>query len=154
MTHMPRRTALGLLAATPALIAAPTILQAATPRWYTTDGAAINGYDPVAYFTDGKPVEGNREVALDWDGATWLFASSANRDLFQSDTAKYAPRYGGYCAYAVSRGYTATTSPRAWSVYENRVYLNFSRSVRALWAAAKAGNVAQADANWPMALEA
>ncbi|MGV6812895.1 MAG: YHS domain-containing (seleno)protein [Brevirhabdus sp.] len=153
-THLTRRSALGLLAATPALIAAPTILLAATPRWYTADGAAINGYDPVAYFTDAKPVEGNRDFALDWDGATWLFASAANRDLFLADTMKYAPKYGGYCAYAVSRGYTATTSPRAWSVYEDRLYLNYSRSVRALWAVDKAGNVAKADANWPRVLEA
>jgi len=154
MTEPTRRTALGLMAATSAFVAAPTILRAAEPCWFTPDAMAINGYDPVAYFSDSKPIEGSRDFALEWDGATWLFASAANRATFQADTMKYAPKYGGYCAYAVSRGYTATTSPRAWSVYEGRLYLNYSRAVRALWASDKAGNVAKADANWPKVLEA
>lgn len=154
MKTLTRRSALGLLATTPALIATPSLVQAAQPRWFTPEGVAINGYDPVAYFTAETHVEGMARHALDWDGATWHFASAANRDAFAADPDRFAPRYGGYCAYAVSRGYTATTSPRAWSIYEDRLYLNYSRSVRALWATDKAGNVAKADANWPKVLEA
>ena len=114
---------------------------------------AINGYDPVAYFTEGRPLEGRAEIASDWDGATLRFASAENKALFDADPEKYAPAYGGYCAYAVSKGYTASTDPDAWSIYEGRLYLNYSRSVRALWSVNKAGHVASADANWPGVLE-
>jgi len=122
---------------------------AATPPVYAEDGIAINGYDPVAYFTEKKPVEGNAAFSADHEGATFLFASEANRDAFIADTATYAPQYGGYCAYAVSRGYTATTSPNAWSVHEGKLYLNFNRAVRTLWSRDIPGNVAKGDANWP-----
>lgn len=154
MTLMTRRAAIGAVAVFPALIAAPGILRAAEPRWYADDGLAINGYDPVGYFIDEKPVEGSRDLTLDWDGATWAFAFAANRDAFAAAPEKYAPKYGGYCAYAVSRGYTASTSPNAWRVWEGRLYLNFNRAVRALWARDIPGNVAKADKNWPAVLEA
>ena len=67
-------------------------------------GVAIDGYDPVAYFTDGRPVEGSKEFDDDWNGATWRFASAAHRDLFAAAPEKYAPQYGGYCAWAVVAG--------------------------------------------------
>lgn len=122
---------------------------AATPPVYATKGIAINGYDPVAYFTDSKAVRGDMAFVSNWDGAKLLFSSAANKEMFDADPDAFAPRYGGYCAYAVSRGYTAKTAPSAWSIYEGRLYLNYSRSVRALWSTNKSGNVAKADANWP-----
>ncbi|MEO1705790.1 MAG: YHS domain-containing (seleno)protein, partial [Pseudomonadota bacterium] len=115
---------------------------------------AINGYDPVAYFTEEKPVEGSAEFTADYMGATFRFASAENRDTFAADPEAYAPQYGGYCAYAVSRGYTATTSPRAWTVHEGKLYLNFNRAVRTLWLRDVPGNVMAGDANWPKVLEA
>ena len=116
---------------------------------YATDGIAINGIDPVGYFTEEKPIEGDAAHAVDWMGATLLFASAENKEMFEADPEKFAPKYGGYCAYAVSKGYTASTDPKAWSVYNDRLYLNYSRPVRALWAVDKDGHIASADANWP-----
>ena len=69
--------------------------------------------------------------------------------MFEADREKYTPKYGGYCAYAVSKGATAKTEPDAWTVYEDRLYLNFNVNVRELWRADKPGNIAKADANWP-----
>jgi hypothetical protein len=75
------------------------------PIYKDGNGLAIRGYDPVAYFTEQKPVKGSGQVHYFWIGATWLFASAVNRDQFASNPARYAPQYGGYCSYAVSKGY-------------------------------------------------
>ena len=86
-------------------------------------GIAIKGYDPVAYHQDGKPVKGSDEYEYTWKGAKWRFASAEHRDLFEADPDRYAPRYGGYCAWAVSQGYTASVNPQnAWSIVEGKLY--------------------------------
>ena len=149
-----RRSFLIAAAATgPAALLAGAPAAAAEPPVFQSGGIAINGYDPVAYFTEGRPVEGSEDHVSQWDGATVRFASAENKALFDADPEAYAPRYGGYCAYAVSKGYTASTDPAAWSIYEGRLYLNYSRSVRALWALDKSGHVARADATWPGVLD-
>lgn len=116
---------------------------------YSADGAAIGGYDPVAYFTQEEAVAGSPEHSFEYMGATWRFASAANRDAFAADPARYAPQYGGYCAWAVSQNYTAPVDPHAWSVRDGKLYLNYSKAVRARWALDKSGNIAAADRNWP-----
>ena len=93
------------------------------PVFSDRDGA-IRGYDPVAYFTQGKPVKGSREYTHQWNGATWRFASAQNRERFAAAPAKYAPQYGGYCAYGVASGYAVKIEPDAWSVVDGKLYLN------------------------------
>ncbi len=112
-------------------------------------GVAINGYDPVAYFTEGKPVEGSSDFATEWMGATWHFSSAENRDMFVAAPEDYAPQYGGYCAFAVSYGSTASTVPEAWTVHNGKLYLNFSLGVRDRWRADIDERIALADKNWP-----
>jgi len=112
-------------------------------------GVAIEGYDPVAYFTDGRPVEGHKEHTFEWQGATWRFASAEHRDLFAASPEKYAPQYGGYCAWAVAHGYTASIDPEAWKIYEGKLYLNFDLDIQKKWQADIPGNVSKGDANWP-----
>lgn len=116
---------------------------------YQSNGVAINGYDPVAYFTIGKPVEGDSAHSLDWNGATWRFSSAETLASFKADPDKYAPKYGGYCAFAVSRGYTASTDPAAWSIVDGSLYLNYSKGVRSRWESDQAANIAAGDNNWP-----
>ncbi|MEO3471314.1 YHS domain-containing (seleno)protein [Roseomonas sp. CAU 1739] len=113
------------------------------------DGVAVRGTDVVAYVTDGRPVPGRREFTHQWQGATWRFASAANRDRFAADPARYAPAYGGFCAYAVSEGYTAPIDPAAWRIVDGRLFLNYDRSVQRRWERDIPGRVARADANWP-----
>ena len=120
---------------------------------FSDGGAAIRGYDPVAYFTDGKPVKGKGEFTHQWKGATWRFASAANRERFAAAPEKYAPQYGGYCAYGVASGYAVKTEPDAWSVVDGKLYLNYDRSVQASWVKDVPGYIRKADANWPRALE-
>ena len=135
-----------------ALLTTPAF--AAKPSVFATEGVAINGYDPVAYFTMSKPVSGDPAITSDWEGAKVQFASAENKAMYDADPEKFAPKYGGYCAYAVSKGGTATTDPNAWTVHDGRLYLNFSTTVRGIWSEDIPGNVARADANWPGVLEA
>ena len=117
---------------------------------YNDNGVAIQGTDPVAYFREGKLVRGNSQFQHEWKGAIWHFSSSQNRDLFAGNPEKYAPQYGGYCAYAVSRGYVAPIDPAAWTIVEGKLYLNFSLQVRDVWAKDIPGNIAKANKNWPL----
>lgn len=110
---------------------------------------AIQGYDPVAYFQQGEPVKGVPQFTVQWNGSTWLFASAANRDAFKAEPAKYAPQYGGYCSYAVSRGYTADIDPQAFTIANGKLYLNYSMSVRERWERERDANIVKADKNWP-----
>jgi YHS domain-containing protein len=112
-------------------------------------GVAIEGIDPVAYFADGKPVPGSSDFEYEWMDATWRFASAEHRDQFAADPEKYAPQYGGYCAYAVSQGGTADIDPEAWRIENGKLYLNLNKSIQATWSKDIPGYIAKADANWP-----
>ncbi len=115
---------------------------------------AVSGYDPVAYFEDGQPIQGKKDFTHAWKGATWRFATASHRDLFAADPESYAPQYGGYCAFAVSKGYTASTDPEAWTIVDGKLYLNYSKKVREQWMQDIPGNIAKADKNWPDLLAA
>ena len=147
-----RRAFLGLLAIPPVLALTGVSVSAAEPETFQTDGIAINGYDPVGYFTDGAPVKGSADHALMHNGATWHFASADNMAAFQADPEKYGARFGGYCAFAASKGYLAPTVPEAWTVYEDRLYLNSSLRARELWLQDVPGNIALGEGNWPAIL--
>lgn len=113
---------------------------------------AIHGHDPVAYFNRSKPVKGSDAHVVTYKGAEWRFSSEENRALFEADPAKYAPQYGGHCAYAASRGYFADIDPAAWSVVNGKLYLNYSPKVKRLWERDVDGNIAKGDKNWPVML--
>ncbi|MDJ0936310.1 MAG: YHS domain-containing (seleno)protein [Kiloniellales bacterium] len=119
----------------------------------TFSSLAVSGYDPVAYFTQGKPVKGRGDLEHEWQGATWRFADAANLAAFKADPEAYAPQYGGYCAWAVSQGYTASTDPEAWRIVDGKLYLNYSKSVQQTWEEDIPGNIAQGDQNWPGVLD-
>jgi len=113
------------------------------------DRAAIRGYDPVAYFTENKPVKGSKEFSLTHNGAKWLFSSQENLEAFKENSDKYTPQYGGYCAYAVSNGSTASIKPEYFTIHEDKLYLNYSKSVHKKWSKDKLDYIREADANWP-----
>lgn len=131
------------------LAAAATLLPASAGEVFAPGGVAINGYDPVSYFTEGQPVAGQATITTDWQGATFRFASDAHRRAFLANPARYAPQYGGYCAYGMARGYKATTEPQAFTIVGGKLYLNYSDTVQDTWRADVPGYVARADANWP-----
>ncbi len=113
---------------------------------------AIRGYDTVAYFTKGKAVKGNKSFATEYKGATWLFESQSHLDLFVAEPEKYAPQYGGYCAYAVAQNTTASIKPELFTIHEDKLYLNFNKSINDEWTNNKESFIEQADKNWPKIL--
>jgi YHS domain-containing protein len=125
----------------------------ATAPVYQTARGAIDGHDPVAYFTAGAPVAGKPEFTHDWNGATWHFASADNLAAFKQAPEKYAPQFGGYCAYAVANHYTAKAAPEAWHIEDGRLYLNYNLEVREAWRARKAEFIPAAERNWPAVLK-
>jgi YHS domain-containing protein len=125
----------------------------AGPEYFQEKGIAIRGADPVAYFTDSAYVPGSAEFTHDWQGATWQFASAEHRDSFAANPEAYAPQYGGFCAWAVSQGYTAEVDPEAWKVVDGKLYLNFDKKIQKRWEKDIPGFIAAANQNWPGVLK-
>ncbi|WP_424942005.1 YHS domain-containing (seleno)protein [Aliiroseovarius crassostreae] len=154
-TTLSRRSLLTGLIATP--LASAALIRpafAANAPVYNEAGIAWDGHDPVAYFTKGAPTPGRDEFSTDYMGAKVLFSSAETRDMFIANPEKYAPQFGGYCAYAASKGYIAPTVPEAWTVFDDKLYLNFSLRARDLWLQDVPGNIAKGNANWPGILNA
>ncbi len=122
---------------------------AGSPISGARDGAAIQGYDSVAYFTDQKAVRGTPQFSHEWSGAFWFFSSAANRDAFAAQPEKYAPQYGGHCALSVANGKSAKGSGEAWHVHNEKLYLNYDLAVQGRWKQKMESNIKWADIEWP-----
>ena len=118
------------------------------PVVFSTSAGAIRGYDPVAYFSEGRAVKGQREFKYEWSGAVWFFSSRENLGLFRQEPARYAPQYGGYCAFAMSKGSHAPSDPHAWTIHDDKLYLNYSKSVRRTWSKNIPLYIKRADRHW------
>ncbi|NHA05132.1 YHS domain protein [Mucilaginibacter sp. HC2] len=116
---------------------------------FAPGGKAIKGYDPVAFFTESKPVKGSDSLSYQWKDATWLFASRKNLEVFKSDPDKYAPQYGGYCAYGLSQGHKAPTQTDTWTVVNDKLYFNYNSKVKELWVKDQQSLIKTADEKWP-----
>ncbi len=116
---------------------------------YTDNGIAIRGYDPVAFFTKNDALEGKSEFSFKWKDATWYFVSKEHQELFMAKPEAYAPQFGGYCAWGMREGYKAETKPKnAWTVYNNKLYLNYNKDTTKGWKEAKDQNIEMAESNW------
>ena len=113
-------------------------------------GYAVHGYDVVAYFTAGQPAEGDDRYTAEYEGAQYRFASAEHRDTFKQDPAKYAPQYGGFCAFGTSVGRKFDGDPHAWRIVDGKLYLNLNKSIQAKWLQDTAGYIRGADNNWPI----
>lgn len=113
-------------------------------------GLAIKGYDPVSYFTTGRPTAGLAAFSTTYKGATYRFASAADRDRFIAAPEKFLPQYGGYCAYAISLNQIADVDPEQWEIVNGKLYLNNGVVARSLWSLDKTGNIVKGDRNWPL----
>jgi YHS domain-containing protein len=108
------------------------------------EGAAVLGYDPVAYFTIGRPTKGDPRFKSAHEGATYLFANAEHQALFKANPARYAPAYGGYCGYAASVNRLSPINPDWWQIVDGRLVLQHNRRAFDLF-----NNVSKADGNWP-----
>ena len=152
---MIRSIALATFLATSAVATLPPVAHAdkAPVQTGRFNNVAVQGHDAVAYFTQGAPVEGTRAFSTEYNGAEFRFASQENLDLFLADPAAYAPQYGGYCAWAVSQGYTAPGRADHWKIVDGKLYLNFNRKVQEDWEQDIPGFIEAADTNWPTVLQ-
>jgi YHS domain-containing protein len=112
-------------------------------------GAAIKGYDPVAYFVAGKPMRGTSDHSVNHNGVTWLFANAGNKAMFEKEPAKFTPAFGGYCAYGVAQGYLVKIEPDAWSIRNGTLYLNYDAGVQKEWEKNATRYISTAEIKWP-----
>jgi YHS domain-containing protein len=112
---------------------AATALQKDPIETGTFNNKAIYGYDTVAYFTQNMPVEGEDDITSEWRGAVWHFSSQEHKQLFDENPEKYAPQYGGYCAYAMSKGRFVGIDEEAFYIRDEKLYLNYSQGVQKDW---------------------
>jgi YHS domain-containing protein len=119
----------------------------------TWTGAAVKGYDPVAYFTDNKAVEGVSDFKSELNGATYFFVSKEHKDLFDANPSKYLPQFGGYCAYGVSINKTVNIDPTAFQIIDGKLYLQYSKAILDKFNQDAAGNLQKAQSNWPTLVE-
>lgn len=108
----------------------------------------LSGYDTVSYFTEEAPVQGNSGISSVYDGAIYHFASEENRDTFNADPAKYAPQYGGFCAYGATLSKKIPVDPKAYEVLDGKLYVQSNEKVLKLWEPEKVSLVKTADEKW------
>ncbi|MEH6576431.1 MAG: YHS domain-containing (seleno)protein [Amphritea sp.] len=137
-----------ILAALLMLFSLQAIAQAPVYTSYFSD-VAVSGYDTVAYFSDGKPVKGNGDYATEYKGVQWYFKNAENLAAFKATPEKYAPQYGGYCAWAVAQNNTASGDPQQWTIHNGKLYLNYDSEIQSKWLKDKDGLIRAADSNWP-----
>ncbi len=130
------------------LVLTASSLFAQNPYNVDKAGVAIKGYDVVAYFSDGKPAQGKVEFTHEWHGAKWQFTSAEHRDAFKAAPEKYAPEYGGFCAWGMTKGYKASVEPTAWKIVNNKLYLNYNAEVQQSWSKEVSSMIRTADEQW------
>lgn len=118
-----------------------------------TNNNAVSGYDTVAYFTKGKPTKGSKKFKTSYQGANWLFSSAENLATFKKDPSKYAPQYGGFCAWAVAaKNDRASGDPKRWNIIDGKLYLNYDKDIQNKWVKDIPGFIKVANNNWPKLL--
>jgi YHS domain-containing protein len=138
-----------MLLTTITLVAALRLVSAGEAINLDKHGLALQGYDPVAYFTDNKPVKGDENYTASYKGGTYRFASAAHKETFESNPAKYAPQFGGFCGYAASINKLAPIEVEYFQVLHGRLVMQHNEKAWKLWHEDVEGNLRKADANWP-----
>lgn len=123
-------------------------LAAQPVSYFNSNGVAIKGYDPVAYFKQNAAVKGEKQFAYSWQGSEWYFASEENMNAFKAEPARYAPQFAGFCAYGVSENHKSPTEPDAFTIVNDKLYLNYNMKVRELWRKNTDERIKQGETNW------
>lgn len=132
------------------LIPAAASAELRSPEIYTDfRGVALKGYDVVAYHTDRKPVKGTESLAYEWKDAIWFFATAEHRDMFIADPERWAPQYGGYCAWAIAEGMTRPINPKIFRIFDDKLYFNLNMKVHKKWLGEYRNFIIRANDEWP-----
>lgn len=114
----------------------------------SNSGIALNGFDPVSYFNESGPVPGSPDYKVDRHGVEWHFADSRNQQVFEADPERYLPQFGGFCAFAVGKGFTADVRPTAWHVEDGKLYVFADDRVRDKWVADLPVSLSRSRSRW------
>lgn len=109
---------------------------------------AIQGYDPVAYFESSKAIKGSKAIATTYQEAVYQFSTESNKTVFLKNPTNYLPQFGGFCAYGMSEGYEAPIQPEAFTILDNKLYLNYNLETKEAWLKDKKNRIQKADVNW------
>ena len=122
--------------------------QSQSPAYCCEDGKAIKGYDVVAYFNNNTARKGVKQFSFTWQGTVWYFESQRNLGAFEAKPEKYAPQFGGYCAYGVSEDHKSPTDPEAFTIVNEKLYLNYSKAVKKIWLKDTVERIEKAEKFW------
>ncbi|KAA3624927.1 MAG: hypothetical protein DWQ08_09830 [Proteobacteria bacterium] len=132
------------------VFALPALVFAAGPEVNVdSNGVAIHGHDPVAYFEQGAAVKGVPEYRHEFQGAVYHFSGAKSRDTFAANPEKYVPEFGGYCAMGTVMGKKLDVDPNSWRIVDGKLYLNVNADVQKRWLSDVEKHIAQAEAKWP-----
>lgn len=112
-------------------------------------GVGLAGFDPVSFFQSESPLNGSPMIRADHAGATYLFATEQNKELFLMDPSAYTPEYGGFCSYGASLGILLPVDITTAQVRSGKLYLNVNSEILEKFNADFEGSVARANENWP-----
>lgn len=132
------------------LLLITSVAKAQKSEIFISGGKAIKGYDPVAFFKESKPVKGSENISFQYKDATWLFSSTENLESFKKSPKKYAPQYGGYCAYGTAEGHKAPTQTETWTIVDGKLYFNYNEKVKEGWNKQQALFIEKANTQWPL----
>ncbi len=108
----------------------------------------LRGYDAVSYHTIGRPVMGNGAHVSEYKGEVYLFITDEHKNLFDNNPEKYAPAYGGWCAFGVTAGKKFHGDPLVWEIVDGKLYVNLNNKVKGLWIKDISGNIKEANKIW------
>ncbi len=113
------------------------------------NGVILAGHDVVSYFTENAAIEGQANYTATYNDAIYYFSSEDNRNTFNANPEKYAPQYGGFCAYGAALGKKFDIDGKAFEVVDGKLYVNKNLDVYEAWVEDKAENIEGADKQWP-----
>lgn len=131
------------------LLFASNQLKAQTSEIFAPDSIALRGYDVIAFYTDSNAVKGSSSFMYKWKNVQWWFASQPHLELFKANPLQYAPQYGGWCAYGLSKGYKAPTVADTWHLQDGKLYFNYNQKVKFVWQKDKQNYIDSANLKWP-----
>jgi YHS domain-containing protein len=123
----------------------------ASVKPYLVDGVALQDYDAVSYFIDGKATKGSSAFSYKDEDATYLFSSAEHLKLFKADPKKYEPAYGGWCAYAMSKGNLVEVNPERFKILKGKLLLFYDaywNNTLKTWNADESELFPLAEASW------
>ncbi|MNX71643.1 hypothetical protein D3C86_1029680 [compost metagenome] len=102
----------------------------------------------MAFFKNAEPIKGKDSISYTWKDVKWLFVNRENMESFKADPERFAPQYGGYCAYGTADGHKAPTQTETWTIIDKKLYFNYSNKVKELWNTDQKRFIEKADKNW------